>query len=113
MSGTISLLFFLLYSFCLIKQFRYPISYVSDIIPTFAAFTIDYHFLTSLDKDDDDGDTTSHCLVFVLRINPATCVLCEVERGEQQAQLRLDASEAIYVAMAEVNTAPSQMVEQS
>lgn len=44
--------------------------------------------------------------MFGLCINPATYVLGEVEHGEQQERLRPSASEAIYVAMAEVNTAP-------
>jgi hypothetical protein len=46
--------------------------------------------------------------VFVPRINLATCVLCEGGRGEEQDKLRLSASEAIYVAMPDVNTAPRQ-----
>lgn len=35
-------------------------------------------------------------------------VLCEVEHGEQQEKLRLSASGAIYVAVADVNIAPRQ-----
>lgn len=99
---------FFLWSFCLIKQFRYPISYVPDIHThtcSFNFWTVNFVYVER--RDDDDGETVLQ-LVFVLRINRATCVLCEGECGEPQDQLRLSASEAIYVAMPDVNTTPRQ-----
>lgn len=73
---TMPFLFFL-WSFCLIEQFRYPISYVLDIRAhtcSFNSWIVNFVYVAHRDDDGGETDSNEWCLFFTSTGQRVSCV---------------------------------------